>query len=312
MSFINNVQFKEIREAAKNGNENAKMVLQALRKMQPQADIDRLVQGYYGIESHPNSVEPTMQTPDVDESKMDNTVAIEQTSIEEPKIPEELKPEQIAQVEKNQIEEVPSSNFPNNNIENTPIDLSSILDGEFENLLDENEIEDINFNKFLENKKRDNLRVKKNSDYFKSFDIEGRQKYMNDKIDSYKNKFNGKLKNIERNHSDVNQAIKNYYQNVNDMLDDDIDFNIDNVNNAYNDITGSEDMMSSFSRYWDNIDSDNVIKELNNLKEKYGKKNIIAALNNLKNDNDSYKAFRNNQIDSEISRYTKNIENLLK
>lgn len=309
MAFINNIQFKEIRNAAKNGNENAKMILQAMRKMQPQNDIDRLVQGYYGVESHPNSVEPTMQTPDVEEAKIDNTLAIEPTKIDEPEIPSQLEPEETVQIEESQIEDVP---VPNEVETGTPVDLSSMLDGEFDGLLDENDIEDINFSDFLETKKRDGLRAKKNSDYFKAFDMEGRKNYMNNKIDSYKNKFNGKLKDIERSHSDMDKAISGYTQNVNDMLDDDIEFSMDTANNAYNDITGNEDMMKSFSRHWDELDSSNVVNELKNLIGKYGKKNVMAALNNLKNDNDNYKMFRNNQIDNEISRYSKSIENLLK
>lgn len=309
MAFINNIQFKEIRNAAKNGNENAKMILQAMRKMQPQNDIDRLVQGYYGVESHPNSVEPTMQTPDVEEAKIDNTLAVEPTKIDEPEIPAQLEPEETVQIEESQIEDVP---VPNEVETGTPVDLSSMLDGEFDGLLDENDIEDINFSDFLETKKRDGLRAKKNSDYFKAFDMEGRKNYMNNKIDSYKNKFNGKLKDIERSHSDMDKAISGYTQNINDMLDDDIEFSMDIANNAYNDMTGNEDMMKSFSRHWDELDSSNVVNELKNLIGKYGKKNVMAALNTLKNDNDNYKMFRNNQIDNEISRYSKSIENLLK
>lgn len=309
MAFINNIQFKEIRNAAKNGNENAKMILQAMRKMQPQNDIDRLVQGYYGVESHPNSVESTMQTPDVEDAKIDNTLAVEPTKIDEPEIPAQLEPEETVQIEESQIEDVP---VPDEVETGTPVDLSSMLDGEFDGLLDENNIEDINFSDFLENKKKEVLRAKKNSDYFKAFDMEGRKNYMNNKIDSYKNKFNGKLKDIERSHADMDKAISGYTQNVNDMLDDDIEFSMDTANNAYNDMTGNEDMMKSFSRYWDELDSSNVVNELKNLIGKYGKKNVMAALNNLKNDNDNYKMFRNNQIDNEISRYSKSIENLLK
>ena len=48
MPFLNNAKFKEIRTAAGNGDEKAKMVLQALRQG-GQEDVDRLVQEYYSI-----------------------------------------------------------------------------------------------------------------------------------------------------------------------------------------------------------------------------------------------------------------------
>ena len=50
MAFLNNAKFKEIREAAKNGNEKAAMVLQALIKGK-QEDVERLVDAYYKVET---------------------------------------------------------------------------------------------------------------------------------------------------------------------------------------------------------------------------------------------------------------------
>ena len=66
------------------------------------------------------------------------------------------------------------------------------------------------------------------------------------------------------------------------------------------------------SRYWDETDNAGLKEILQSLVVKYGKKNIMAVLNTLKNDIDSYKSYKNNQIDEEVNRYTKSIEKLLK
>ena len=53
MAFLNNTKFREIREAARNGNEKAQMVLQAMIKGSPQEDIQRLSDAYYNIDDRP-------------------------------------------------------------------------------------------------------------------------------------------------------------------------------------------------------------------------------------------------------------------
>lgn len=272
MSFINNMKFNEIRESAKNGNEKAKMILQALSKNSPQQDLDSLINDYYNVV---NDVPP-----------------IEQIEEQEPPVHVE-----------EEIEVQPEMN---------DVDLSNALDGEMSDLLDENDVDDISFNDFLKNKHRDGIRAKKNADYFKAYDLNGRESYMNNKINSYRDKFNGRKRDIERQYNDFGKAIDDYSNDVNYMLDDDIDLDMNQANSAYDELTKNEDAMRSFGRYWDDTDKASIADVLKSLVVKYGKKNVMAVLNTLKSDNDNYKNFRNQQIDNEIGRYSKSIENLLK
>lgn len=286
MAFINNSKFLEIRQAGKDGNEKAKMILQAMRKGGSQEDIDRLVGDYYSV---PNVEEPETQEVDLPvEQTYDN-----QPETQEQDIPQELEPEIVES---------------SKDVE----DLTSILDLETDGLFDENDIETLNFNDYLSNKKKDSLRSKKNSDYFKAYNMEGRQKYLQDKINKYKEKFNGKIRDIDRKYDDITKSLDFYSMKVNDMLDDNIDMNMDSAGSAYNEFTDSPEIMQSFGRHWDEKDSNDVVFALSELCKKYGKKNIVAALNTLRNDNENYKKFLNGQIDTEIGRYSKSIENLLK
>ena len=136
MAFLNNRKFAEIREAAKNGNEKAAMIMQAMLKNSPQQDVDNLVNDYYNVlpnESFEETVEPVVPT-------------------EEQLIAEDINP---GFTEEEPIEaEMPSF-----------VDLTSSLDAEMEGLLDENELETMSFGDFLSNKQRDTLRGRKNSDY---------------------------------------------------------------------------------------------------------------------------------------------------
>lgn len=296
MAFINNKKYKEIREAAKNGNEKAKMILQAMRKFSPQEEIDGLVSGYYAIDEHPNSVAPVQEAPVVE------TEEIETTSIAPAEEMQEAEPE-VEQFPTEQVEAQPAFDYAG---------FSKTMDTEMDGLLDENDIEDTDFNSFLQNKTRDLNRTKKNADYFKAFDMNGRKQYMDGKITSYKNKFNDRLMDIERRHSDMSKAIAKHSGMVNTLLDDDKEFNMDTANSAYNDIVGNTGVMSAFGRHWDDIDSNKVTETLRSLIDSYGKKNVLAALNTLQGDNDNYRDYLNNQVDTEISRYSKSVENLLK
>lgn len=287
MSFINNQKFKEIRKAAKEGNEKAKMILQAMRKMEGQDDIDRLVNDYYSVptQEEPSETEAPQPEPDI--------LSSEETPSSEPEIIEPV----------NEIDKA---------VETPAVGLTSSLDSELDGIIDEDEIDDTSFSDFLSNKQKDKNRAKKNSDYFKIYDQAGREEYLNNKIAKYKGKFNNRLRDIERRYTDMDQSISNYSQSVNDMLDDDLELNSDNADKAYNDLTGDESVMHSFGRYWDNGDNEAVIVCLKNLISKYGKKNVIAALNYLKNDNDGYRDYLNHQVDTEIERYSKSLEKLLK
>lgn len=278
MPFVNNKKLVEIRESAKGGNEKALMILQAMRKMSPQEDLDRLVDDYYKVDT----VEPVIPQENVEQESFN--------------IPEELTPELM-----NETAE------PGN-----VVDLTSTLDTEMDGLLDENELDDLSFGDFLSNKKRDGLRGRKNADYFKAYDPEGRANYMHNKIDAYKGKFDGRLRDIERRYNDMSKSIAGYTQGVNDMLDDNAELDMLSVNNAYDELTGNENAMRSFGRHWDENDNMSVMMELKALIEKYGKKNVMAVLNTLQSDNENYKKYLNNQVDTEIGRYSKSVENLLK
>lgn len=193
-----------------------------------------------------------------------------------------------------------------------PIDLSTILDEDMQGLVDEIEPEDLTFGDFLKHKASDSLRSKKNADYFKNYDVNGRNSYLDNKVNSYNDKFNGRRGDIERAYRDNQKALGDYSNKVNYMLDDDIALNMDNATNAYNDFTNDEAAMKSFGRYWDEEDNLNIENVLKNLVSKYGKQNVIAMLNNLTSDNESYKNNRMNSIDNEIGRYKKSLESYLK
>lgn len=275
MPFINNKKFCEIRESAKSGNEKAKMILQAISKNSPQNDLDNLINDYYNV-------------PPV-------------ISLEEPE--NSVLNEEIFEDDKDITD-------GENNVEIE--DLTEILNGEMDGLLDENDVEDITFGDFLKNKRRDGLRAKKNGDYFKAYDLNGRQTYMNDKINNYKGKFDGRKRDVERQFTDLGKSIDKYSKDVNYMLDDGMDLDMNVANQAYDELTDNENVMKSFGRYWDDSDNLQIAEVLKELVVKYGKKNVMAVLNTLKSDNDNYQNFRKQQIDNEIGRYAKSIENLLK
>lgn len=291
MAYVNNVKLQEIRNAARNGNEKAAMVLQALRKNGSQEDLDRLVDSYYAIDE-PNE-------PDLDLFEEGND-SIDNFSVENEKNVQEEQP-----VEENveRINDVP---------ENQVVDLTELLDKDMDGLLVENELSDLSFDDFLKNKTSDYNKMRKNADYFKAYDAGGRQNYMNSKIEQYNNKFNGKRKDINRKYDDISKSLGIYNQSVNDMLDDNFEFDTDQSAKAYKDFTGNKDVMAAFGRHWDNNDNNVIIQALTDLAKNYGKKNVSAMISTLGADNNSYKDFLNNQIDSEVGRYTKDIEKLLK
>ena len=290
MAFINNKKMKEIMIAAQNGNEKALMILQAMRKGNSQQDVDGLVNDYYNII---NDVPPMEM---IEETKI-------QPETETNSIPNETDTEDIDQ--------------PEMEVDVEPVlpdvtDLSDLLSAEMEGLLDENEIEDLTFNKFLDNKRRDSLRMRKNSDYFKAFDLDGRNTYVENKVAEYGKKFDGNRRNIEREYNDLNNSLDGHINSVNLLLDDDIDLDMNAASSAYDDLTSNQGAMAQINRYWDENDNLELRETLQGLVVKYGKKNIMAVLNNLKNDINNYKNYKNNQIDEEVNRYTKSIEKLLK
>lgn len=284
MAFINNKKFAEIRNAAKNGDEKALKVLQAMRKMQPQADIDRLVEDYYAIPAP--AVEETPETPAVtDDLRLDDA---------------------------NVVDSVISSDIADSDGDVTTItynldDITKDMDG----LIDEDEVEDMSFSDFLADKKRNMMRARKNADYFKMYDNDSRSKYAADAVAKYKAKFGDLERDIDRRNKDTMTALGMYEQSVGDELDDDVELSADNADKAYSDLIDNSGAMHSFGRYWDEEDKANVITELKALIGKYGKKNVLAAINTLKSDNENYKSYMHNKIDTEVGKYSKNLENLL-
>lgn len=284
MAFINNKKFAEIRNAAKNGDEKALKVLQAMRKMQPQADIDRLVEDYYAIPAP--AVEETPETPAVADD-----LSLDDASV---------------------VDSVISSDIADSDGDVTTItynldDITKDMDG----LVDEDEVEDMSFSDFLADKKRNMIRARKNADYFKMYDNDSRSKYAADAVAKYKAKFGDLERDIDRRNKDTMTALGMYEQSVGDELDDEVELNADNADKAYSDLIDNSGAMHSFGRYWDEEDKANVVTELKALIGKYGKKNVLAAINTLKSDNENYKSYMHNKIDTEVGKYSKNLENLL-
>lgn len=291
MPYIPNNKYKEIYQSSKDGNEKALAIIQALRKGNPQEDLDQLLNAYYDVPAQDDLI----QSDDV----------IREDVVKEDDLIQEQEDNVIKDVVEDEVIE-PIEN------EDKVIDMTSVLDKETEGLFDENEINGIGFDEFLANKSKNTLRGKKNADYFKSFNPQDRANYLNSKIDNYKAKFDGNLSDIERKYNDMVLSLDAYSKDVALMLDDDIDLDMNKTASCYDDLINDKNTMRSFGRFWDQNDNQIMNDKLSSLKDTYGKQNVIAALNTLRNDNDAYRDFSNNQIDQEISRYSKSITDLLK
>ena len=296
MAFINNKKFAEIRTAAKDGNEKALMILQAMRKLQPQADIDRLVEDYYAIPEEPQ-IQPVQGE--------NYNVAEEQPKEEVPTASDELDDVLSEDLSVNETADIPDLD---GDVQSYSLDdITKDMDG----LIDEDEIDDMSFADFLSDKKKNLKRAKKNADYFKMYDDDSRKQYSLNAVDKYKAKFGDLERDIDRRNKDTATALGLYEQSVEDSLDDDIELNADNADKAYSDLTDNSGAMHAFGRYWDDDDKASVIEALKVLIGKYGKKNVLAAINTLKSDNENYKSYMHNRIDTEVGKYSKNLENLL-
>lgn len=296
MAFINNKKFAEIRTAAKEGNEKALMILQAMRKLQPQADIDRLVEDYYAIPEEPQ-IQPVQGE--------NYNVAEEQPKEEVSTVSDALDDVLSEDLSVNETADIPDldADVQTYNLD----DITKDMDG----LIDEDEIDDMSFADFLSDKKKNLKRAKKNADYFKMYDDDSRKQYSLNAVDKYKAKFGDLERDIDRRNKDTATALGLYEQSVADSLDDDIELNADNADKAYSDLTDDSGAMHAFGRYWDDDDKTSVIEALKVLIGKYGKKNVLAAINTLKSDNENYKSYMHNRIDTEVGKYSKNLENLL-
>lgn len=296
MAFINNKKFAEIRTAAKDGNEKALMILQAMRKLQPQADIDRLVEDYYTIPEEPQIQPVQGENYNVAEEQPKEEVSTVSDSLDD------VLSEDLSVEETTDIPDL-DADVQTYNLD----DITKDMDG----LIDEDEIDDMSFADFLSDKKKNLKRAKKNADYFKMYDDDSRRQYSLGAVDKYKAKFGDLERDIDRRNKDTATALGMYEQSVADSLDDDIELNADNADKAYSDLTDDSGAMHAFGRYWDDDDKANVIEALKVLIGKYGKKNVLAAINTLKSDNENYKSYMHNRIDTEVGKYSKNLENLL-
>ena len=291
MAFVDNNKFKEILEASRGGNEKAKMVMQGLRNQSSQEDIDRLVLDYYQIPASTAEVEPETALEPVLESE----------GIEQPQ-----------DVTMGQVNEIPTEFVSETENAGEVVDITELLKGEMDGLVDKDEYTSVSFSDFLKNKQRDSMRAIKNADYFKAFDMNGRHNYADNIINEYRDSFSGSLRDIERGHNDNDMSLSLYTQKMNDSLDDGVEFNTDAAKGAYTDLIGDESVMSSFGRHWDNNDVESVLTALNGLSGQYGKANVIAALNLLKGDNDAHRDYLNNMVDTNIGKYTKSVNTLLR
>lgn len=277
MAYINNKKFADLKIAASQGNEKAMRILQMLRQNGNQEDISKLVDDYYLPQEVEASVNGLSNGPEVTPEVSNKLEVPRETS---------FAPE--------------------------PEDLTEVLDRDLEGLISTNDVEDITFGDFLKNKKTDGLKNTRTADYFKMYNPDSRTNYMNKKNEEYQNKFNGRLKDIDRQYRDLDNSLNKYIESVElNALDDETELNFDSAGKAYNDMTDSHDMMLGLGRGHDEEDFNSVTEELNNLIAKYGKKNVVAALNTLKSDNDNYKNHRNEQINSEVSRYKSSLAKLL-
>lgn len=284
--FINYKQLKELQEAAKNGNEMAKSIIDKYMDEKPDMDsIGRLMDEYYGKA-------PIETLEQVEETKIepDNLNTIEETA------------------------ETKDSLIPDNPMaeEQEPIDISTDLDAELDGLIDTDDLSDYSFRDFLKTKKRDGLRAKKNADYFKAFDEGGRQTYLTKKKDEFGHSFDGKRRQVERGFDDLSGAIAKYGEMLTDMPDDELDFDSSKAVKAYDEFTDNECAMDAFGRSWDNADMDSIKLILESLVQAYGKKNVIAMMNTIKGDAEGWKSFSNGRIDNAVSNYGKALDSLLK
>ena len=192
------------------------------------------------------------------------------------------------------------------------VDLTSELNGELDGLIDVEEVEPMSFHDFLGRKRKDGLRARKNADYFKAYDQEGRNAYLSKKKDEYANGFAGARRKNERGFNDINGSLDLYAQMVTDLPDDENEIDVSVASNAYDDFTGNEDTMSAFGRSWDDGDNEAIKSALVALVGKYGKKNVMAVLNTLREDNAAWRKHNDGRIDNAISNYGKALDGLLK
>lgn len=192
------------------------------------------------------------------------------------------------------------------------MNFSELLDKETDGLFDENEIPQMDFSQYLENKHRDGVRARRNADYFKAFSPEDRRQYVDMKKKIYTDKFGDSLHDIDRSHNDYLKSLENLYDDINNGIEEDEkELSPESSSGAYDEITSNKATMRVLNRYWDSNDMGEVSSFLNGLIQKYGKQNVLSAMGLLKQDVDAYSEFRKKQIQDEIDRYGNTIEKTL-
>ena len=306
MAFINNKKYAEIRTAAKDGNEKALLILQAMRKMASQPDVDRLVEDYYKIPEETPAQQPLPQATETTEYNIADSLPTEEVSPDSEPKDGVLTDDDLAVADIVSEEDLDDGG----DVETVNLgeeDIEKDMDG----LIDEDDIDDLTFVDFLSDKKKNMKRARKNAEYFKIYDDDSRKKYALNAMDKYRSKFSTLESDVDKRNKDVTKALGLYTQNVIDSLDDDVELDADAVDRAYMDLTDDSGAMRSFGRYWDDDDKAVVFGALKALIEKYGKKNVLAMMNTLKSDNENYKSYMHNKIDTEIGKYSKNLHMLL-
>ena len=314
MAYINNKKYQDILKAALSGDEKAKSIIISIREMKPQEEIDNLVKEFYDVapklEQELNSVKNAAEVNAEPETEK-NEEPLENENAEEEKMEAEKETEIV-----NDSDVEVKSTKEEGEVKDIPLEdvsLNDTLDKELKDLIEEKNVEQMSFSDFLGKQRLNNLRAKKNIDYFKAYDEKGRHNFLESKINDYKGKYNTIFNDVERKYNDNNTALQLYINSVNEMPDGDVtEINPDEVAKVYNEFSENEDNMKAFGRYWDEKDNDSVKSVLADLVAKYGKNNVKSALNYLTEDNNNYRNYLNNQIDEEIVRYTKSLENLLK
>lgn len=288
MAFLNNKQYKLIRDAQKNGDERAIAICQAYMKGCEQTDLDKMVSDYF------NPQELTQQTK----------AAIEQSNAKDGQSNAETSMDAV---------DAPDAMVGNVQAEAPSIaDISGELDKELDGVFDIPEIKESSFDDFIKKKKSNALRAKKDSGYFRAFDEDGRLDYLQKKKDEFSKKLDVNRKDIDRSFRDMDSAIGGYSMMVSEIPDDPNELDLPTADKAYDDIMGLKDKTHSFGRGWDDEDNKEMRDELQSLVAKYGKKNVLAALNSLKGDNQAYHDFRRGQIDQATGDYGKALDKLLK
>lgn len=193
-------------------------------------------------------------------------------------------------------------------VEVEAIDISPDLDRELEGLIDDDVIDDDDFETFLKKKKGAKNRAKKNAGYFAAFDPEGRKSYYAKKTDEKSHQYDDRRRDIERAFNDMGSALGKYIQSVKDQPDDDVEYGSDGTDGAYDGIIG---IGRSFGRGWDEQDVSQVKATLKDLVSKYGKKNVLAALNLMADDNLAYRNGKISSIDKAVKKYGDALKELI-